>query len=278
MKKTIFALLFTVLFPFICHAQGSLCEQTGKSYIGAIQPVLIRGHASNTGTTQNPLWDSGGGTSYVQLTTGTALEAVSSSANDTSAGTGARTIRVCGVDGNYAEFCETVTMNGTTAVALANTSVIGINSVDTLTAGSTLTNAGAVAIRTVSGSVNKTRMGSDQYGFGRTSDFIYTVPANKTLILKKITLGATAIVGDLSFTLYSFTSTGIKKVEALHKISQTNTAFADGQGVMDFGTGLLIPEKTLIILMGTTSTGSAYTSAIGTAELRDNTLCPNGYF
>ena len=134
--------------------------------------ITLSGQSSNTGTSANPVWGVGGGTAYVQLTTGTALEAVSSSANDASAGTGARTILITGVDSSYLPFKETVTLNGVTPVALANTSVIAINSAKVLTSGSGLTNAGNVDIRAVSGSLIKRRISSAATAVGQAQDFI----------------------------------------------------------------------------------------------------------
>jgi hypothetical protein len=58
---------------------------------------------------------------YQSPTTAQALEILSSDANDTAAGTGARTVTIIGLDENWEEQSETVTMNGTTAVDLANT-------------------------------------------------------------------------------------------------------------------------------------------------------------
>ena len=70
------------------------------------------------GTTYEPITGSG----LYQTPTGlVSLEVVSSSANDAAAGTGARTVTIYGINdtnGSWTEDTETVTMNGTTAVAL----------------------------------------------------------------------------------------------------------------------------------------------------------------
>lgn len=55
----------------------------------------------DTATLPEDIWTGGGG--YPWLTASTALELLSSSANDTSAGTGARTVTINGLDINYAE-------------------------------------------------------------------------------------------------------------------------------------------------------------------------------
>ena len=83
--------------------------------------------------------------------TGEALEVLSSDTNDTSAGTGARTIKlyVCDNDGTIDS--TTVTLNGTTPVALADTSVARVLDMWCDSYGSGATNAGNIFVRKVSG-------------------------------------------------------------------------------------------------------------------------------
>lgn len=55
----------------------------------------------DTATLPEEIWTGGG--QYPWMTGNTALEILSSSANDASAGTGARTVSISGLDINYAE-------------------------------------------------------------------------------------------------------------------------------------------------------------------------------
>jgi len=71
----------------------------------------------------------------------------STNANDTSNGTGARTIVVEGLDANYNEVSETVTMNGQTAVTMT-AFLIRINYAYVATAGSGNGAAGDIYIGT----------------------------------------------------------------------------------------------------------------------------------
>jgi hypothetical protein len=89
------------------------------------------------------------GGAFAWRTTPTAVEVLSSSVNDAAAGTGARTILVSGVGTSYAATSETVTLNGTSVVALVN-QYIHINNVKVVTAGSGKTNAGAITVRIAS--------------------------------------------------------------------------------------------------------------------------------
>lgn len=108
------------------------------------------------------------------------LEAVSSSTDDTnSAGTGARSIRITGLNGSHAAITEDVNLNGTTAVALSNT-YIGDVRAKMLTSGSGFVNAGDVTIRIASAGATVAQMPT---GRGQTLAAVYTVPAGKTAYL-----------------------------------------------------------------------------------------------
>lgn len=228
--------------------------------------INIMGYQPSGSTTASTVWY-GGSTSYVQLTSGTALEVVSASANDTAAGTGARTVRIEGVDSSYLPVAETVTMNGATPVALANTSMIGINKFYVLTAGSGLANAGNIDVRTVSGATVKSRIQVLAEAINYAQDFVYTVPANQYGLLKNIQVYARTNTGDIWAYLKLTNSSGISYVRAVGQHSLEVTGFNSGTISMDFGTGLFVPEKTLITLVSDVSAGTPVVSAIAELEL-----------
>ena len=90
------------------------------------------------------IWDGGiaGAVNWVPPTVSRVHQLVSTNVNDTSAGTGARTVRVYGLDVNYALFNETITLNGTSNVATSAFTMIYRMIVRT--AGSTGWNAGTI--------------------------------------------------------------------------------------------------------------------------------------
>lgn len=96
-----------------------------------------------SGNVPQDIWPVGG--IYVFPTVAAAGTIVSTNANDTAAGTGGRTVRIIGLDSNFDTIGETVTLNGLTPVALAN-SYIRINFANTILAGSTGTNEGDIDI------------------------------------------------------------------------------------------------------------------------------------
>lgn len=228
--------------------------------------IILTGYQPSGSTTASTIW-SGGATSYVQLTTGTALEVVSASANDTAAGTGARTVKIEGVDSNYLPVAETITLNGTTPVPLVNTSMIGINKFFVVTAGSGLANAGNVDVRTVSGSTVKSRIQALAESINYASDFVYTVPASRYGLLKYIQIHARTNTGDIWAYLKLTNSSGISYTRAVAQHSLEVAGFNSGYMEMDFGTGLYVGEKHLITLVSDVSAGTPVVSAIAELEL-----------
>lgn len=108
-----------------------------------------------------------------------ALQAVSTSADDSAAGLGVRTILVQGLGNAHEELNEVVTMNGLTPVALVN-QYRRINGVTSLTvgAGTTGTNVGTITIQTTIGAIPQAQI---PIGYGRNQCCIYTVPAGYNL-------------------------------------------------------------------------------------------------
>jgi len=138
------------------------------------------GYNSSVGTTEEPIWAESG-VNYTYPTEATAMTASSSNANDTSAGSGARTIFVEGLDANYLKISETVVLNGQTGVALAN-SYLRVYRCYVLSAGSGGKNAGIIYIGYGDITTGKpaTVQASIVAGVNQTLQAIYTIPANKT--------------------------------------------------------------------------------------------------
>lgn len=150
-------------------------------------------------TTPEDIWYAGG--LYPLPLTAASLEVLSSSANDAAAGTGMRTAVVSGLDINYAEISETVTMNGTNVVALSN-SYLRINSFVISTSGSSRVNAGTVTIREAGAGQTRAQM---RPGYGIARQAVYTVPSGYTLGVNSLILGVLRVAGttpDATFATY----------------------------------------------------------------------------
>ena len=146
--------------------------------------VIVQKFGQNAavGTTFEPITKAG---VYQTPTAATALEVVSSDANDTSAGTGAQQVTIVGLDSSWNEVSQTISMNGTTAVAVP-TSLVRVyrwyvsrsGTYATATAGS---HVGTLTLRVASaGATWSTIDASAGFPEGQSEIGVYTVPDGKT--------------------------------------------------------------------------------------------------
>jgi hypothetical protein len=112
----------------------------------SVTSSLVPGYVATNATTQVAVR----GTVYTEQTVNGQRSIVSSNVNDSSAGTGARSIRITYFDQNMlGPFTETISLNGTVAVNTVNTNICYIEDVEVITVGSGEKNAGIISLKTV---------------------------------------------------------------------------------------------------------------------------------
>jgi hypothetical protein len=121
---------------------------------------------------------------------------VSDSAEDdpdeaTPPGTGAWTVVVEGLDSNYEEISETVTLSGLTPVLSVGTDWFRINRAYNVTAGTDAVNAGDISI-----SIGGDLQALIEATQGQTHQTHYTVPADKTLMIRQYRLQVGRMSGN----------------------------------------------------------------------------------
>jgi len=152
--------------------------QVAQGQIAYHEHIYKFGQNSVVGDSVETIWQQGGLYSYPP--SATTMTVSSSNTNDTSAGTGARTVQILGLDGDYNEISETITLNGQTAVTTTN-SFLRVNRALVLTAGSGEANAGIIYVGTgtvttgVPANVYTTINGD---GTNQSLQAFWTVPAN----------------------------------------------------------------------------------------------------
>lgn len=137
-------------------------------------------------TTPEDVWIQGGVLSF--LTAAETMSVVSGDAADKgtpTAGTGARTIKIWGVDDNYRPVEETLTLNGTTPVVTSQT-FLRINRMRVLTAGSSGTNVGDITATASSAATVQASVGAE---LGSTLKSQYTVPTGYYAFIRDVTYG-----------------------------------------------------------------------------------------
>lgn len=168
----------------------SISEELGISEGKRAGHILISKFGQHedvdTGDVPADIWGGGPNVSntYTGFPTGAAelVEILSSSANDTSAGTGCRTFKIFGLDANKDLQEETVTLNGTTPVDTVNT-YTRVYRGFCVTAGSGMTNAGAITVRHTTTTANTFAVIAA--GWGQTRVACITIPNGYSGYIKR---------------------------------------------------------------------------------------------
>jgi len=149
-----------------------------------------------------------GGTTVSNITAATTFTFVSTSANDTSAGTGARSLVVYYVDSDRKAQIGVVTLNGTTPVVSAF-SGLGINRISIYLAGSGQANAGTITCTETTGGAAVAEI---RTGEGTNQTTVFYVQASATALVKGMSVnlvkpgGGTDPVVTIKGWVFSFVS------------------------------------------------------------------------
>lgn len=157
---------------------------------------------------------------YPYLSAANQLQISSASANDTAAGTGARTVFLNGLDANYNPLSETLTTNGTTPVVSVN-SYFRLNSCFVSSSGTfATTNLGDITVQKSGGG---NILGIIRAGVGRINSAVYTVPAGFTAVLSSISSSVLTGLSNIASVGRADNSSGAMNTSAQFNISGTSS-------------------------------------------------------
>jgi len=197
-----------------------------------------------------------GGT-FTPLTTASTLSIVSTSIEDDSAGTGARSVVVYGVDASRNEQTEVVALDGTTPVVTAST-WLGINRIAVYVAGSTLNNVGVVTATAVTGGAVQAQMPA---GEGTTQQAIFFTQTSHTLLADYLLLNAEKTGGGASpkirFKGWVYSAVSASKYNVLNVLIDTA---ADNHMQITPIQPFVISEKSCLWFEATSDTADAFVS------------------
>lgn len=227
--------------------------QVSRGQIQGHSSVIVFGYNADVDTSEESVWPDGG--TIPHPTVASVLKISSSSANDTSAGTGARTVYIEGLDGDYEVVSETVTLNGQTAVNTTN-SYLYVNSFYVVTVGSGESNAGNInaGTGTVTAGVPAVLYDIIAAGYNARTTGHYCVPAGYTGYLIQGVFssgqasGSTAVTGFLK----QHGPDGILRVGAVTTVNNSTADYL-------FEMPLQIPEKNCV---GATAIGASANNAV----------------
>jgi hypothetical protein len=243
--------------PYVSQTQYGKNElfelQVARGQIQGHRNVTVFGFNPDVDTAQVSVWPL---PSLITFPAAALQMTVSStSADDTAAGTGARTVVVQGLDANYNEVTETVTMNGQTAVTMS-ASLLRVNYAYVATAGSGNSAAGDIYIGTgtVTAGVPATTYDIIKFDYNNTTTGSYTVPASYTAYVSQglFSAGQTGGSNQVQGRLLTRGTNNIRMTAA---ITSLNNGVAD----YVFEYPLAVPEKTTI---EATAIGSSTNNAV----------------
>lgn len=218
--------------------------------------VGVRCHNQAVGTTTEDIWEAGG----VQVLPSAAgvASVVSSDADDTAAGTGARTVTIEGLDADYEEISEVVTLNGITPVNSTN-SYLRVNSLVVSSSGTSRANEGNITV-SVGGNVQR----YISVGSGICHCSQYTIPANHTAYLVRIQTWQGRDSGAESFLQFKDTAGANTWITTLYLDTYRSELTAELDG------SIVIPAKADIRMQAFSTASTVDQGAYYVLYLNDN--------
>ena len=226
--------------------------QVAQGQIAYHKHVYKFGQNAVVGNSVETIWQQGGLYSYPP--SATTMTVSSSDTNDTSAGTGARTVQIVGLDGDYNEISETIILNGQTAVTTTN-SFLRVNRGVVLTAGSGGVNAGIIYVGTgtvtlgVPANVYTTINGD---GTNQTLQAFWTVPANYNAYIYQTNIST----GNTSNTPAVLKTLLVARPYGGVFNTKEIIVLTDGNHLQNYSFPITLTEKTDIEFRAESSSGS----------------------
>ena len=188
MKSVITGLDGNNVFQNVKVSSVGNLQVDAKPYTYAIAEGEVVGHSANlkfgtrttiAANTPSTIWE-GPTALYAYMSSAQQLKVSSTdNTNDNVGGTGALTLTIYGLDTNYAEISETITMTGTTVVT-TNLSYIRVFRAYVATCGTSYSNTGTISIKNNAGAVTQAII---NIGESQTLMSIWTVPTGKVMYL-----------------------------------------------------------------------------------------------
>jgi hypothetical protein len=196
-----------------------------------------------------------GSTAYTFPAAAAATTVSSANAADTSAGAGARTVLIEGLNANYEAVSEIASLAGQTGVALTN-QYLRVNKITVLTAGNNGTSSGIIYVGT--GTVNTGVPANviNQTGVvaNESESAFYTVPAGYTAYITRYTMssGNSTANAATRFSLRVRPFGGVFGYKAVYTVP--------GNGIYECEAAfpLPLPEKSDVDVAATATAGASY--------------------
>jgi len=204
----------------------------------------------STGTVPEDVTNNGG--VFVAPTQARIHNIISGDANDTAAGTGARTVLIFGVNSVYQRITEVVSLNGTVAVPTVN-SYLHIHLIQVNSSGSNETNIGAITATAVTDGTITCTISA---GEGQSESSVYLVPIGYTAYIVRVRARMNCVTASSAATvgLYTFPFGKAWQLKTKMGINNSGSSFVE----LDYtdSAPFIVPEKSWIKLRCTSVTNN----------------------
>lgn len=217
------------------------------------------GRNPSIGNVPETIWMHGGIYQYLDVGSDSTIYAYSASLDDGPGNPGAHTITVQGLDNNFNEIEETITVNGPASTA----SFLRVYRAFVATAGALRANDGDILISTAAsgGGTVLADIGvigtGTTTGLGQTQLALYTIPAGKTGYLTTWNIGVAPMNNAVTVTLLSREQDGSSAPFRTKDIAD----IVGGYTTQNYSIPLRFPEKTDIEVRGTGDQSSVISSS-----------------
>jgi hypothetical protein len=231
--------------------------QVARNQITMHQSIFQFGQAP-TVTTAQSIWPGSG--VYAFPAAATVMKISSGSASDTSAGTGARTVRITGLNSSYNVISEIVSLSGQTAVDTVN-SYLRINNFEVFTCGSNNTQVGVIyaGTGTVTSGVPATVYSLMPVGYNKQTQAIFTVPSGYTAYVSSYTFTSNCATANVIASGFFYTYANANAFPSIEATARFNVG---GSFDRHFDYPLPLLEKTDLDMRVLAATSSQMTGEI----------------
>jgi len=235
--------------------------QVAQGRVPGYSSFSIFGYNPDLDQIEESVWPDGGTVPHPTVAAQLTIASTDAADDGSPAGTGARTVYIEGLDGDYEVVSETITMNGTTGVTTTN-SYLYINQFYVVTVGSGGVNAGEITAKLSTTLYDIIGVGENQRTTGH-----YCVPAGYTAYVTIGTFSAGQASGSTAVTGYlkSHGPDGVLRTIAV-------TTLNNGSAQYDFVNPVKLSEKHCI---GASAVGSANNNSI--SSMFNLLLVQNGF-
>jgi hypothetical protein len=229
--------------------------QVSRGQITGHRGITVFGYNPDIDTAEETVWPFGG--IITHPSTAVKMSVSSSSSTDNPLSTGAWTITLEGLDANYNEIGEVVTLNGQTPV-LTQVSYLRINRAFVSSAGTGNSAVGDIYMGagTVTGGIPATVYQIIKFDYNSTTTGHYTVPAGYTAYMDagSVNVGQVAGSNPVTCRLVLSMANNIRLTSAIVSLN-------NGTAIYEFIYPLAIPEKTDIEATGIGSAANNFVTS-----------------